>query len=81
MKDPRDVNIAQNLISEAPTSNLSPKAMFDRRASKLADENPNSIVTVVAEPIRKVGETRPFGVTYTLTRDGKVVEWFSIPNR
>lgn len=78
---PHLVNIPQNLISEAPGSNLGLKKIYDLKASRIAAENPNSTVRFISEPIRKVGDVRPFAVSHYITIDGRTVEAVSIFNR
>lgn len=70
-----------NVISEAPGSNLGPKKAFDNLISRIAAENPNSVIRVVAEPARWPGQTRPFAVTYWIEQDGVRIYGVSIFNR
>ena len=81
MDVPAYVNIPENLISEAPASNLGLKKSFDLRASRIAAENPSSTVRFISEPIRNIGDTRPFAVTHYITVDGRVVDAASILNK
>jgi hypothetical protein len=70
VEDPRLVNVKPNIISEAPRSNLGAKKTFDNLVSKVAAENPNSVIKVIAEPLRRPGQRRPFAVTYWIEKDG-----------
>gem|GEM_PF-2995633 len=79
--NPEFVNIPENLISEAPSSNLGLKKIYDLRASKIAAENPNSTVRFVSEPVRQFGQTRPFAVSHYILVDGKIVESVSVLNK
>jgi hypothetical protein len=79
--NPAYVNVVHNLISEAPASNLGLKKSFDLRASRIAAENPDSVVRFVSEPLRHIGESRPFAVTHYILVNDKVVEGVTIFNR
>jgi hypothetical protein len=79
--NPALVNVKANIISETPTSNLGPKKSLDLLVSKLAAENPNSIIRIIAEPLRRQGETRPFAVTYWVEQDGERVMGQTILNK
>ncbi|HDR9179635.1 TPA: LysM peptidoglycan-binding domain-containing protein [Burkholderia vietnamiensis] len=78
---PSYVNNQFNLISEAPRSNLGLKKSIDLQASRLAAENPNSVVRFIGEPVRNIGETRPFAMTYYITKDGQLVQALSVFNK
>ncbi|WP_124920371.1 hypothetical protein [Burkholderia stagnalis] len=78
---PSYVNNQFNLISEAPRSNLGLKKSIDLQASRLAAENPNSVIRFIGEPVRNIGETRPFAMTYYITKDGQVVQALSVFNK
>ncbi|MEW6363639.1 MAG: RHS repeat-associated core domain-containing protein, partial [Acidobacteriota bacterium] len=75
------VNVCENIISETAASNLGPKKVLDNLVSRIAAENPNSVVRVIAEPLRRVGETRPFAVTYWIEKDGVRVTGQTILNK
>lgn len=75
------VNNRYNVISEAPASNLGLKKSLDYQASKLASDHPTSVVRLIAQPIRDIGQTRPSAVTYYLTKDGQLVRSLSILNK
>ena len=75
------VNNKYNLISEARSSNLGLKKSLDLEASRLAVQNPNSEVRLIAQPVREIGQPRPFAVSYYVTQDGKLVRGLSILNR
>lgn len=79
--NPRLVNRAENLISEAPGSNLGLKKSFDLQASRFTADNHQSLVTFIAEPQYRLGTSRPFAVSYTVNRDGVPVLGLSIFNR
>ena len=78
--NPASVNVRQNIIAESPRSNLGPKKQLDLLASRMAAQNPNSTVRVVAEVQRRPGESRPFAVTYWIERDGQRVYGQTILN-
>jgi RHS repeat-associated protein len=67
---PALVNVKENIISESATSNLGPKKSFDNLVSRTAADNPNSVIRVIAEPLRAPGEIRPHAVTYWIEKDG-----------
>jgi hypothetical protein len=69
VEDPRLVNVRPNIISEARRSNLGTKKTFDNLVSRIAAENPNSVIKVIAEPLRRPGQRRPFAVTYWIVKD------------
>jgi hypothetical protein len=75
------VNVTENMISEAPRSNLGAKKVAENYAIKLAAQNPKSLVTFVAEPLRAPGVTRPFAVTVWVIQDGRTVYGVTILNR
>lgn len=75
------VNVRENMISETAASNLGPKKALDSLVSRMAAENPNSIIRVIAEPLRRGGETRPFAVTYWIEKDGVRVTGQTILNK
>jgi RHS repeat-associated protein len=79
--DPKLVNVRPNIISEAPSSNLSAKKMLENYAIRLADQNPNSVVNMIAELLRMPGEARPFAVTVWVTKDGQTVYGASVLNK
>jgi hypothetical protein len=79
--DPKIVNVKENIISEAPGSNLGPKRVFENKAGKIAKENPNSVVETVHFPKYKNGKTVPHAVTHYIKVDGKIVHGVSIPNK
>ncbi len=79
--NPSLVNVPQNIISETPRSNLGPKKSFDNLASRIAAQNPRASVRVVAEPLRRAGEARPYAVTYWVERDGVRVHGVTIFNK
>ncbi len=78
--DPTLVNVRENIISEARRSNLSAKKQLDTLVSRIAAQNPDAVVRLRAEPLRRAGEARPFAVTYTVTKDGEVVHAVTIIN-
>jgi hypothetical protein len=78
---PQLVNVPENIISETPGSNLGPKKTLDNLVSRIANENPNSVVRVIAEPLRRQGETRPFAVTYWIEKDGVRITGQTILNK
>lgn len=47
----------------------------------MAADNPGSVVRLIAQPIRDIGQTRPAAVTYYLTQDGQLVRSLSILNK
>ncbi len=75
------VNVRENINSEAPRSNLSTKKKVENYAIRLARENPDAVVTMTVDNLRKSGETRPFAVTVTIKMDGKTVYGVSVLNR
>ncbi len=79
--NPRLVNVRENIISEAPGSNLGPKRVIENYAIRLADQNPKSTIQMILEPQRISGQTRPFAVTVWVTQDGNIVQGVSIFNR
>jgi hypothetical protein len=79
--NPSLVNVQENIISETPRSNLSLKKKFDNLASRFAAQNPGSVIRVVAEPLRRAGETRPYAVTYWIEQDGARVFGQTIFNK
>lgn len=82
VKTPSKVNVSENIISEAPGSNLGPKKqLIDNKAAQLAAENPNSVIETVHEPLRMSGQTRPYAVNHYILKDGKIVYGVTIMNR
>lgn len=79
--DPKIVNVKENIISEAPGSNLGPKRVFENLAGKIAKDNPDSVVETVHFPKYKSGSTVPHAVTHYIKVDGKIVHGVSIPNK
>ncbi len=79
--DPRLVNVSQNIISEAPRSNLGPKKVFDNLLSRIAAQNPGAVVRGRHKPLFRSGETRPHAVEHKILVDGKEVHTVVIPNR
>lgn len=75
------VNVMENIISEAPASNLGLKKSLDLSASRIAAQNPSSEIRFISEPVRTVGETRPFAVTHYIVKDGEIVEAVSVLNK
>lgn len=78
---PSFVNVSENLISESPNSNLRLKKSLDIKASKIAAQNPNAEVRFMSEPIRKIGEKRPFAVTHYIVKDGEIIDAVSVLNK
>jgi hypothetical protein len=79
--DPSLVNVPENIISEAPGSNLGPKKSFDYLLSRIAAENPSSVVRGRHKPLFRPGDTRPYAVEHMIVVDGKTVHTVVIPNR
>jgi LysM repeat protein len=79
--DPRLVNVPQNIISEAPSSNLGPKKAFDNLLSRLAAQNPGATVRGRHRPVFKAGENRPYAVEHRIFVNGKEVYKVVIPNK
>ena len=78
---PGMVNTRENLISEAPSSNLSAKKIFENRAVAEADNNPNSTIYTRHEPSHNPGEMRPYEVTHSIEKDGTIIHTVTIPNQ
>jgi hypothetical protein len=78
--DPRLVNVPENIISEAPKSNLGPKKAFDNLLSRVAAQNPNAVVRGRHRPVFRPGETRPYAVEHRIVVDGKEVFKILITN-
>jgi hypothetical protein len=81
VEDPSLVNVKPNIVSEAPRSNLGAKKVFDNLVSRIAAENPGSVVKVIAEPLRRPGQARPFAVTYWIEKDGVRIHGQTIVNK
>jgi len=79
--NPADVNVPQNIISEAPGSNLGPKKSFDLLASRTAQNYPSSVVETLHTPLRCPGEIRPYAVRHSIIVDGRIVHIVVIPNQ
>jgi hypothetical protein len=66
--------------SSTPRSNLGAKKVFDNLVSRIAAENPESAIRVIAEPLRRPGQARPFAVTYWIEKDGVRIHGQTILN-
>lgn len=81
VKDPKTVNVRENIIAEAANSNLSAKKKIENEAIRLADANPRKTVRLISIP-KYIGDSlRPFEVEHIITIDGVVVKRVTIPNR
>lgn len=78
--NPAFVNLEENIISETAASNLGLKKSLDYQASKLAAQNPGTVVKYVSEPIRFGDAIRPSAVTHYVTKDDEVFGAVSILN-
>jgi hypothetical protein len=74
------VNSKLNLISEASTSNLSAKKVFENRLLELADANPNSSVRIISEVHRIPNDPVPKYVMHYIALDGKIIRAALIKN-
>ena len=79
--NPRLVNVPQNIISEAPRSNLGPKKVFDNLLSRIAAQNPYAVVRGRHTPLFRPGETRPYAVEHQIFVNGKEVHKVVVPNK
>ncbi|MCC6180036.1 MAG: hypothetical protein IT305_32380, partial [Chloroflexi bacterium] len=77
--NPKDVNVRENIISEAAGSNLGPKKAFENEAGRLAAESDGT--RFVSDPIRDSNQAVPKAVTHYVVKDGKVVKAETILNR
>lgn len=79
--NPEKVNVPENIIDEAPKSNLGDKKRFDNKAAKFAAENPGSIIETVHTPLRRRGQRQPFAVSHYILKDGKIVYGVTVINK
>jgi RHS repeat-associated protein len=78
--NPADVNVQENIISEAAPSNLGRKRVFENQAGRTAAAAGGE-TRFVSDPIRDAGQTVPKAVTHYVTQDGKVVDAQTILNK
>jgi hypothetical protein len=78
--NPTDVNVKENIISEARRSNLGPKKKFDLLASRVAQQNVGALVESLHLPAHRHGETRPHLVTHAIFVNGRLFHTITIPN-
>ncbi len=81
VENPKLVNVKENIVSETSKSNLGPKKRLDNLVSRLAAADPDSVVRMRAEPLYRKGETRPFAISYSVTKDEEIVHAVSILNQ
>jgi len=68
--EPADVNVPENIISEAPGSNLGPKKSLEYRAARTAPESGEK-VEFVSDPIRKAASRYPSLLPTTCSRTAR----------
>jgi RHS repeat-associated protein len=78
--DPAEVNVVENMISEAPSSNLGPKKVVENLAINIKEMIPSRSVRFRAEKHLRPGETRPFAMSYFIKVDGVKVYGVTIFN-
>ena len=72
VEEPKLFNIKNNLISEAPRSNLSVKKRFENLLKSITAENPGAVIRFISVPKRRPGQVVPFAVSHYITVDGVV---------
>jgi hypothetical protein len=75
------VNTPYNITAENGKVNLGAKRKFENLARKIKEENPNSIIYFVTEPMYKGEGKRPVAQTYSIMNNkGEVLETVTILN-
>jgi hypothetical protein len=80
VEHPEAVNVVENLISEAPGSNLGPKKRFENLVGSIKKAQPDADVRFHSRLLRHPGVVRPYAVQHTIRVNGVVVHSVTIPN-